>query len=694
MKIKDYIKEYIFSDEYIPQNKEQIRKSLGIEKKDRKIFYSCLDELVKDGILRISSNNNYIAIKEEDKKYIGTLQGNQKGFAFFISDNPEQEDIFISPDNLNKALNKDKVRIEIINNGDIEKGESPEGKVVEILERNRGKIVGTYFKNKNFGFVVPDDNKYYNDIFIPKNKEMNAKDGYKVVCKIDTFEGKNPEGHIIEVLGSPKEAGVDILSIVKEFDVPYEFSKETLEEASKIKLPEKKDFEGRKDLRNLFTVTIDGKDAKDFDDAISAEKNGDNYILYVHIADVSHYVKKGSNIDKEAYERGNSIYLVNKVIPMLPTELSNEACSLQEGEDRLTLTVKMLIDEKGKVLEQEFFESVICSNHRLIYEDVSNYIEDGIKFSDEELNYNVDIYNEIYKILREAKEKRGAIDFNTQETYIEVDDNGHPIDVRPEKRREANRLIEEFMLITNETVATFFSYLEIPFIYRIHDKPDEDKIEEFKKIISRLGYKIEGKRLHPKDFQKLTNEIAGKPEEMMINNLMLRSMKKAEYDVFETSHFGLALEYYTHFTAPIRRYSDLSIHRIIKAWINGNSDTASESTLEDIAYQCSDRELKSLDLEREVIDLKSCEYMEDYIGYEYDGIISSLTNFGIFVQLENTIEVLVHFRNMDDDYYDFDEENYQVIGERQKKVFKIGQKIRIKVIDVNIVQKEIDAIIV
>lgn len=695
MKIKDYILKYIRSEEYVPKTREQLGEILNISKKDNRIFYDCLNDLIKDGEIRISKKNRYVPITDEDKRLVGNLQGNQKGFAFFISDDINQKDVYIAKEDLNGALNKDKVRIQVKDKS-VNDNESAEGKVVEIIKRNTDNIVGTYSKNKTFGFVIPDEKNYFNDIFISKNKDMKAKDGYKVICKIDKFSGKNPEGHIIEVLGDPNDKGVDILSIIKSHGIPNKFSSKTIKEAKNIKFPVSEDFKNRKDLRDLFTVTIDGEDAKDFDDAISIEKKEDNFILYVHIADVTHYVKEGSSIDKEAYERGNSVYLIDKVVPMLPFELSNEVCSLKPNENRLTLTLKMEIDKSGKVINQEFFEAVIKSDYRLVYEDVSDYIEDGIKYEDEKLNETLDNFNELYEILNKAKNIRGAIDFNVAETEIFLNDEGHPVYVGVTERRVANRMIEEFMLITNETVATFFSYLDWPFIYRVHEKPDEEKIIEFKEIVGRLGYVINGKKLYPKDFQKLIEKVKGKSEELMINNLMLRSMQKAKYSTKNEGHFGLALKDYTHFTAPIRRYSDLIVHRIMKNWIGGldNKRKISESNLVEIADHCSYTEMVAQEIEREVIDVKSCEYMEDYIGEKFTGIITSLTNFGIFVQLESSIEILVHFRNMNDDYYTFNEKNYEIIGERLKKVYRIGQKVKVQIVAVNTVQSEIDGIFV
>lgn len=693
MKIKDLLLEYINDENNKALKAEELAKVFEIEKKDRKIFYKVLDNLEEEGLIKKSKKKKYLRVTEEDKNLVGSLEGNKKGFAFFISDNKDFEDVFISKENLNGALNKDRVRIKILDEKSLLEGEnSREGQVLEILERNRDPIVGTYEKSKKFGFCIPDDSSYYRDVFIPKGEEKKAKDGYKVVCKIDKFTGKNPEGHILEVIGDPEDVGVDILSIIKARNLPYIFSKETERQAKELKEPSKEELDSRKNLMDLFTVTIDGRDAKDFDDAISIEKKGTKYILYVHIADVSHYIKRKSSIDKEAYERGNSVYLLDRVIPMLPFELSDDLCSLRPNLARLAISLKMEINKEGRVESQEFYKSVIESNYRLIYDDVSDYLELGKKFEDEELNKKLTEFSDLYEILKNAKEKRGAIDFNMPESHIDLDKCGRPVDIKLAERRRANRLIEEFMLVANETVASFFGLMQWPFIYRIHEEPSEERYKEFSRIIAKLGYKINGKKLHPKDFQKLIYQVQGKNEELMINKLMLTSMAKARYASERDVHFGLALDYYTHFTSPIRRYSDLTVHRILKSWLDDKGETENGlfKKLDDIAEQCSLTEIKAQEAEREVEKLKMTEYMRDYIGEEFDGVITSLTNFGIFVQLPNTVEILVAFRNMREDYYYFDEENYLVIGDLLRKTFKIGQKVKVRVDSVDIAQREID----
>lgn len=693
MKIKDLLLEYINDENNKALKAEELAKVFEIDKKERKIFYKVLDNLEEEGLVKKSKKKKYMRVTEEDRNLVGTLEGNQKGFAFFLSDNKDFEDVFISKENLNGALNKDRVRIQILDEKSPLDGEnSREGKVLEIVERNRDPIVGTYEKSKKFGFFIPEDSSYYRDVFIPKGKENKAKDGYKVVCKIDKFTGKNPEGHIVEVIGDPKDAGVDILSIIKARNLPYIFSKETESQAKKLKEPSIEELASRENLKDLFTVTIDGRDAKDFDDAISIEKKGTKYILYVHIADVSHYVKRKSSIDKEAYERGNSVYLLDRVIPMLPFELSDDLCSLRPNLARLAISLKMEINKDGKVESQEFYKSVIKSDYRLVYDDVSDYLELDKKFEDEKLNKKLTEFSDLYHILKDAKEKRGAIDFNMPESYIELDNLGRPINIRLADRRTANRIIEEFMLIANETVARFFGLMQWPFIYRIHEEPSEEKYREFRRIIAKLGYKIDGKKLYPKDFQKLIHQVQGKDEELMINKLMLTSMTKARYSSERYIHFGLALDYYTHFTSPIRRYSDLTIHRILKFWLDDKEDIENGlfKKLDDIAEQCSFTEIEAQEAEREVDKLKMTEYMRDFIGEEFEGIITSLTNFGIFVQLPNTIEILVAFRNMREDYYTFDEENYIVIGELLRKTFKIGQKVKVRIDSVDIAQREID----
>lgn len=628
----------------------------------------------------------------------GKIKLNRKGFGFFIPDYEEISDIYISKMDLNHALDNDRVRIKIIKQAT--NNQKAEGRVIEILERNKDVLIGTFQKCKNYGFVVLDEKANY-DIFIPKENINGAKDGDKVIVEILFFSkrDKNPTGKIIEILGNCDDLGIEILSLSKKYELPDEFSYETLEYSNSLKESiNKKDVKNRKDYRNLFTVTIDGKTAKDFDDAISIEKIEDNYVLYVHIADVAHYVSENSAIDKDALERGNSVYLLDRVIPMLPEKLSNGLCSLNPKVDRLTLTVRMKLDSKGNVLDYDFFESVINSDYRLIYDNVSDLLECKKNiYSDEILIEKLFLMRELHEILEQKRKFNGAIDFNFKESDIVLDKYGYPVEVKILERRVANRLIESFMVLTNEVVGDHFANIEVPFIYRVHESPDEEKILEFRTMISKFGLQIKGEKLYPKDFQKILNEVEGKSISYIINNLMLRSMKKAEYRREPNIHFGLATKNYSHFTSPIRRYSDLVVHRITKGSIHNNFRKKKRGylkKLDKISEHISQTEKRAEEVERSVESLKKCEYMLDKIGKEYIGIVSSLTSFGIFVELPNTIEGLIHIRTLNDDYYEFDRENFKIIGEHKGKVFTLGQELKIKVESVDVNSREIDFVLV
>lgn len=623
----------------------------------------------------------------------GKIKINKSGFGFLIPEIEDMQDIFVSREDLNSALNNDTVMVRVVKKA---KGDyKAEGKVIEVLERSDSVLVGQYEKVKNFGFVILDG-KHSHDVFIPSGKDKKAKNGDKVVIKIIDFKSrdKNPTGEIVEVLGGINDVGVEILAISKKYEIPTEFKKETLDFARS--LPQEireEDIKDRQDFRDLFTVTIDGADAKDFDDAISIDRNGDNYTLYVHIADVANYVKEKTDINADAYLRGNSVYLMDRVIPMLPYELSNNLCSLNPNVDRLAMSVKMEIDRKGNVLDYKFYESVINSNYRLIYDDVSDYLEGkNHKFTDQELMDKLTIFNELHKILENKRQEAGDIDFNFKESKIVLDESGKPIEVGIAARRVANMLIESFMVLTNEVVGGHFAKRDISFIYRVHEKPTLEKETSFRKMIAKFGFMIKGRDLQPKDYQNILKESEGSKYEMTINNLMLRSLTKADYRKEQNIHFGLATENYSHFTSPIRRYSDLIAHRILKGYLHDNLKKESKSyhkKLDDICEHISITERRAEDAEREVEDMKKCEYMLDKIGNEYKGVISSLTNFGFFVELDNTIEGLVAFRSLDD-YYEFNEEEYAIIGETTKKRFELGQEVQIKVTNVNVELREID----
>lgn len=697
MSMREIIVEFMKQPKYKPMLKEELAVAFKIDRKDQREFFKSLESMEKEGIILKARNERYGLLNNEYMA-LGVLEGNEKGFGFVISKDRPGEDVFISAENMNGAMHGDKVVVNILKRR--EASRKQEGEIIRILERANETVIGTYEGNGNFGFVIPDNHKLSYDIFIPKAGSMNAKDGHKVIVELTRWPEprRNPEGSVVEVLGYPWEKGTDILSIVRMFNLPSVFPEDVIKEAQAVpmRIPED-EISRRRDLRQLKLFTIDGADAKDLDDAVSIESldNGE-YRLGVHIADVSHYVKDGSPLDKEALKRGNSVYLLDRVIPMLPHELSNGICSLNPNEDRLAMSVIMDIDKKGKVYAHEIFESVINSKARLIYDDVSDLLEGKTSTEGKlkEVAGELFVMKELMDILRARRERRGSIDFDFPESYIELDENGKPIDVRKLERRVANRLIEEFMLVCNETVAERFFWAQIPFLYRIHEDPNPEKVADFLRFIHNFGYSIRGKELHPKDFQRLTDEIKGRREEPVISTLLLRTMQKAVYSSEPGKHFGLAAQYYSHFTSPIRRYPDLQIHRIIKETLRGSLSHRRmehlEGWLPEVADHTSMTERRAEEAEREVDDLKKAQYMAERIGEEYDGIVSSVTSFGMFVQLENTIEGLVHFSNMEDDFYFFDEENYMIVGERTKRTYRLGDEVRIKVIGADIGKKNID----
>lgn len=681
--------------------KKELMEAFDIDKSQRKEFGEALKEMEEEGQIIKTKSKRY-AVPERLDLVVGRLEVFQKGFGFLIPEKKDSEDLFIPPGAMNGAMNNDKV-IGRIESPKTEKSRA-EGEIIRIIKRENKEIVGTYESSKNFGFVIPDDKRIQQDIFIPKGSEKGASDKQKVVCKVVKWpEGrrKSPEGKVSEILGYQDEKGVDILSIIKQHQLPLEFPKKVESEAQgfESEIP-KEELNRRKDLRNLRIVTIDGADAKDLDDGVSLEKlqNG-NYKLGVHIADVTHYVRDKSDLDEEAFERGTSVYLIDRVIPMLPEKLSNNLCSLNPHTDKLAVSVFMEIDKKGKVQKEEIYESVINSKERLIYRDVSDILEN----EDQELMKKYQEYlqtfdhmKELSEILRKKRMERGAIDFDFPEARVILDEEGNPVDIEEQERRIANRIIEEFMLVCNETVAERYHWLEIPFLYRIHEEPDLEEIQEFNRFIYNFGYSIKGiqNEVHPKALQEVNEKVKGKKEEKMLNTLMLRSLQKAEYSPDNVGHFGLAAEYYSHFTSPIRRYPDLMIHRIIKWHLNGelskNVKKRLEQNLPKIADQSSKREREAEAAERETVDLKKAEYMSHKIGEQFEGVITSLTSFGIFVELPNTIEGLIRLSSLTDDYYHYDRENQQIIGERTKKQFRIGESLTVEVEKVNVMEGEIN----
>ena len=699
---ENLILKFMSREDYVPMKAKEIAGIFMVPKNKYNNFKSILDKLEKEYKIQKNRKNKY-SIIDENKYIKGTYRGNEKGYGFVIPENEEMEDIFIPRGNNNNALNDDIVVAEIVKES--EDGKRKEGKIVSIVKHEKDKVVGLFVKSKNFGFVIPDDKKFGGDIFISKSNFTKAKDNQKVVVKLTKYPEKNKkaEGKIIEIIGGVDEAGVDMLSLVKEYDLPYEFPQGVIEEAkSKGNKVDKKDIPNRVDLRDKTIFTIDGEDAKDLDDAVRVYKNDDgNYMLDVHIADVSYYVTENSLLDKEAIIRGTSIYMLDRVIPMLPKELSNGICSLNAGEDRFTLSCTMEIDKEGNIISSDVYKSVIKVTERMNYKDVQKII-DG---SDEEVferykNYIQDfkLMEELAKILKNKRLERGYLNLDLPESKVVLDNNGHAVDIKKYELYFSNEIIEQFMLSANETIAERFYWLEAPFIYRVHEEPDIDKVKELNKFLYNFGYKINksGDKVYPKEFAKVLDSVKGKTEERVVSNLVLRTLKVARYESKNDGHFGIASKYYCHFTSPIRRYPDLFIHRIISKYLENNYELSEkqkekyEKQAEQYAKTSSDREKIATKVERDSIDIKMAEYMQDRIGEEYEGMVSSVTSFGIFVELDNTVEGLIRFENLGDEYFEYDEEHKQLIGEKTGITYKIGDRVKIKVINANKETRQID----
>ena len=705
MTIKDKILEIVGSVER-PIEKEEIADILGLHGKEAREVYKTIKNMEKENLISKDKKERYKKL-DSDKSFEGKVDMAEKGFAFIIIEG--RDDIFVSRDDLNTAMEGDTVLVTIKEKGDKDKRD--EGYIEKIIKRGTTEIVGTLsIKDKNeFGFVIPDNKNMNHDIFI-KDKNLNGgQNGQKVLVSITKYpEGdKSPEGKIVEVLGYPGDKGIDVLSIAMNHSIRMDFPDKVLKEAKNIEEEIKEDeIKGRTDLRDELIFTIDGADAKDLDDAISININEKgNYVLGVHIADVTHYVKEGSPLDMEAEKRGTSVYLLDRVIPMLPKELSNGICSLHPEVDRLTMSCIMEINKAGKVVSSEILETVIHSKSRLVYDDVSDYLEDknkeeAAKKLGDDITAKLDIMVDLMKILNESRHEKGAIDFNFVEGKIELDEDGRVVDIYKDERRIGNRLIEEFMLITNEVVSETYFWQELPFLYRIHEHPDEEKLNTFLQFIRGLGYSIKGSQneIHPRELQGLVEEIKGKKEEAVVNRMMLRSLKKAKYSPVNDIHFGLSSKYYSHFTSPIRRYPDLQIHRIIKENLNGKLNGQRiehyERILPQVAENSSFTERVAEEAERDVEKVKKAEYMEKFVGEIYEGVVSGVTSFGVFVELENTVEGLVGYRSMEDDYYIYDEQRLVATGERTKKEIHLGDRVKIQVANVNKEKSEIDFIFV
>lgn len=692
--------DFMSDDDYVPMKAKEIAMLMRVPKNEYHDFLRTIGKLELEMKIQKNRKNRYKI--NETTYYEGYFRKNARGYGFVKIEGQEDE-IFISKEHSLNALNGDHVLIEIIEEKN--KIKNAEGKVVRILKREKDTLVGTFQNNKIFGFVIPDDKNFGTDIYISKKNFGKARNNHKVLVQITKYpqDGKKAEGKIIEVLGNVNEAGVDMLSIIKEYQLPSKFPEPVKEEAIKCgNKIDRNEISKRVDLRDNIIFTIDGEDAKDLDDAIHVEKldNG-NYKLDVHIADVSNYVKENSLLDQEALIRGTSIYMLGRVIPMLPRELSNGICSLNAGEDRFTLSCTMEIDKQGKVVASDIYKGVICVTERMSYTDVQKILdksdEDVLKKYKKYLK-DFELMAELAKILKERRIQEGYLNLDIPESKIELDIEGKAINIGKYETTFANEIIEQFMLIANETVAEKFYWLDAPFIYRVHEEPDMEKINELNKFLYNFGLKIKANKdnIYPKEFAKILEEIKGKEEEKVISTLILRTLKLAKYEPENKGHFGIASKYYCHFTSPIRRYPDLFIHRVISKYlenqyiIDDDEIAKLKKQSEDRSKQSSEREKLATEVEREAEKMKKAEYMESRIGEEYDGIVSSITGFGMFVELDNTVEGLIRFDNMGDEYFIYDEERKVLTGERTNTTYKIGDKVKIRVIKASKQLREID----
>ena len=694
---KKTIYHFICDEFYVPMKVKEIAIMLNVPKTQRGELQEILDALVAEGKISVSVKGKYS--KAEAKVLTGIFTAHQRGFGF-VTVEGEAEDIFIPETQINGAMHQDEVQVAITKGASSDRRR--EGQITKIIKRGMDKLVCYYEESKNFGFAVPDNPRFTQDIFIPKEHSMGAVAGHKVVVEVTDYgkNGKKPEGRVIEIIGHVNDPGTDILSIVKGYDLPMEFPAKVLKQVENVANEvSEADMAGRMDLRSWQTVTIDGEDAKDLDDAITITKEGDKYQLGVHIADVTNYVQEHSALDVEALNRGTSVYLVDRVIPMLPHKLSNGICSLNAGENRLALSCIMTIDEKGNVVDHTIAETVIKVDRRMSYTSVKKILED--KDETERAEYEefipmFELMQELAAILRKKRMKRGSIDFDFPETKILLDAQGKPVEIKPYDRNVATKIIEDFMLIANETVAQDYFWQELPFVYRTHDNPDTEKIQKLGTFINNFGYSIHigQDEIHPKELQKLLMKIEGSPEEALISRLTLRSMKQAKYTTVSTGHFGLATHYYCHFTSPIRRYPDLQIHRIIKDNLRGRMNDKKilhyEKILDEVASRSSKLERRAEEAERETDKLKKVEYMSEHIGEIFEGVISGVTEWGFYVELPNTIEGLVHVTSLTDDYYHYNERTYELVGETTSSRYKLGQKIKVYVASTDKVLRTID----
>ncbi|WP_337498099.1 ribonuclease R [Anaerotignum faecicola] len=697
---KERILAYMESEGYVPIKRRDMRAMLSVPQEDREKFENLINELIAEGRV-FETKKGKLASPKDLQMATGTFIGHARGFGFVTPD-AGGEDIFIPASETMGAMQKDRVLYKMLHKA--EKGKKADGVIVRILERGQQRIVGTFEAgSKGYGFVVADDKKIAKDIFISRENTKGAVTGHKVVVEITDYgeDRRNPEGKVIEILGHINDPGVDILSVIRRYELAVEFPEEVYAEIEHLGTEvAEADKKGREDLRDLLTITIDGADAKDLDDAVSLKRLGNgNFELGVHIADVSHYVRENTALDKEAYARGTSVYLVDRVIPMLPHKLSNGICSLNPHVDRLALSCLMEVNGRGEVVSHRILESVINSDYRMTYTAVREILEDGTPALLEqyaEILPMLEDMEELRQILGEKRRKRGSVNFDLPESKIILDENGKPIDIKPYEKSIATNMIEEFMLVCNETIAENSFWQEMPFMYRSHQEPDEDKLEKMEQFLRGFGYYLRKKdgEIHPRELQKVLQKAEDTDEERIITRMVLRSMMQARYTAENGGHFGLAAKYYCHFTSPIRRYPDLEIHRMIKKMLHGELDEKASAyyrrKMPDWAKHCSKQERVAEDAERDTDALKKVEFMEDKVGQIYEGIISGVTNWGIYVELPNTIEGMVALSQMDDDYYEFDEKKMLVFGKRTKKSYRLGDKVVVSVAKVDRMMGTID----
>lgn len=696
---KKIVYNIIQDDVYQPLKLKEFSYLLQVPPRDREQLKQILDELVAEGKISITKKGKYT--KLEKGLVRGIFESNARGFGF-VTVEGEEEDYFIPENAVGDAMYHDVVLMQVVVPY-AEPGKRKEGKVIKVLERGITQVVGTFQKSRNFGFVVPDNQRFEKDIFLSKSESKNLSEGHKVVVKIIDYggDGKNPEGKVLEVLGHANDPRVDVLSVIKAYDVPLEFPQEVMQQVKRVNDEVlEREKAGRMDIRGWQTVTIDGEDAKDLDDAITLTRQDGGYQLGVHIADVSHYVTEGSALDQEALKRGTSIYLIDRVIPMLPHKLSNGICSLNAGVDRLALSCIMDIDAKGRIIGHKIAETVVRVDERMSYTSVAKILEEQdpeeIKRY-ENLVPMFQLMKELSDILRQHRHERGSIDFDFPESKLILDEDGKPLEIYPYDRNCATKIIEDFMLAANETIAEDFFWQELPFVYRTHESPDPDKIQKLAVFIQNFGYFLKNSskdHIHPKEIQKLLNKIEGTEEEALISRLALRSMKQARYTTTNIGHFGLSAKYYCHFTSPIRRYPDLQIHRIIKENLHGNLQKKRvkhyEQILPKVAEISSKTERRAEEMEREVVKMKKVEYMEQHLGEIFVGVISGITTWGIYVELPNTIEGMIRVADMIDDYYNYDERSYSMVGEMTGRTFELGMRVAVRVKETNRMLRTID----